>query len=650
MNETLKKQLDAFACSIRTLSMDAIQAAKSGHPGLPLGCAELGALLFSLVLKHDPENPGWENRDRFVLSAGHGSMFLYSLLHLTGYDLPLEDVKRFRQSNSLTPGHPEFGHTAGVETTTGPLGAGFSNAVGMAIAESVLAAKFNKGSNTPVDHYTWSLAGDGCMMEGVTQEAASLAGHLKLGKLIVFYDSNKITIEGNTDLAFTEDVAARFSAYGWQILKCSGYDYDAMLENIQKAKDETNRPSLIVLETKIGKGAPTKAGSHEVHGAPLGADEIKAFRKENGIDENEAFFIHPEVAPFIKERKAEWTKQRQQWNSDFEKWSSANKDLHKEWDSWYSGNFDVKFPEFKTGDSIATRSASGQVLQTVADTFPSLIGGSADLAPSNNTNMKGKGDYSADDRLGRNMHFGIREHAMGGIANGMLIHGGLRTYCATFLVFSDYMRAPVRLASLMNIPQIFVFTHDSIFVGEDGPTHQPIEHVESLRIIPGMLVLRPGDAQETAEAWKFLLNEKKRAGVILLTRQNLEVFEKSDKNWKDNIKKGAYIVQDGGSDPDTVVFATGSEVNMAIKAASMTDKKVRIISVLSRELFFSDTKYVDQLVPAKCRKVSVEAGVTTGWGRYTDEQFGIDRFGLCGPAEEVAEALGFTAKKLAAIL
>lgn len=644
-------QLENMANSIRCLSMDAIQKAGSGHPGLPLGCADLGALVYGEIMKHDPAHPDWINRDRFVLSAGHGSMLLYSLLHITGYNIPLEDIKNFRQFGSLTPGHPEYGFTPGVETTTGPLGAGISNAVGMAIAETHLAARFNSENEKIIDHFTYVLAGDGCFMEGVASEAASLAGHLKLGKLIVFYDSNRITIEGSTDLAFTEDVLKRFEAYGWQTLTGNAYDYQLINSLVETAREDTQRPTLIKLDSVIGYGAPNKAGTHSVHGTPLGSDEIKAARKHMGTPD-EDFYINPEVKDFIREKQGGWAGVYDEWKVLFSRWEENNPDKKELWKTYFSplDTESLEMPVFETGTALATRKASGAVLQSIAAGVPNFTGGSADLSPSNNTYLEKKGDYSPLDRLGRNFHFGVREHGMGGIVNGMMVHGGLRTYCATFLVFSDYMRPAIRLASLMEIPQIFVFTHDSIFVGEDGPTHQPIEHVESLRLIPNLLVLRPGDPEETCEAWRLALSQKDRPCVILLTRQNLPVFTKPA-SWKEDIKKGSYIAYDCESEPETVIITTGSEVSLSIEAAKQSGKKVRVLSVLSRELFLEmDKEERKTLIPEKAKVVATEAGVTSGWKGLADQVLGIDRFGISAPADIVADKLGFTLEKLIQML
>ncbi|WP_319415900.1 transketolase [Marispirochaeta aestuarii] len=648
--------LKAVALSVRALSMDGVQKANSGHPGLPMGCAELGALLYGEVLKHNPADSGWFDRDRFVLSAGHGSMFLYSLLHLSGYKLPLEELKKFRQLGSKTPGHPEYGWTDGVETTTGPLGAGFSNAVGMAIAESMLAAKFNTSEHKVVDHYTYALSGDGCMMEGITSEAASLAGHLGLGRLIVFYDSNKISIEGNTDITFTESVADRYRAYNWQVLEGDMYDFAGMAGLIEKAKAEGGKPSLIILKSVIGKGSPNKAGSHDVHGAPLGTDEVKATRKNLGIPEDAEFYIDPKAVEYFKSRKADFQDAQDEWQAVFDAWAKATPELKKEWDQWMAGTPDlsgIKWPEYKVGDSAATRSASGSAMKAIAAALGNFMGGSADLEPSNKTGL-GQGDYSRENCSGRTLRFGVREHAMGGIANGIALHGGLRTFCATFLVFADYMRPPIRLANLMKLPVTYVFTHDSIYVGEDGPTHQPVEHLESLRIIPGMTVLRPGDGEETNVAWEMALEKTDGPVALALTRQNLSVYQKADKDWQKTMRKGAYIVKEVDGTPDVVLVATGSEVNLALKAADMSGKKVRVVSMPSRETFLKqDAAFRKAILPEGVKTVVAETGIVNGWegiASNADSVLCMRSFGESGPAGDVEKYFGFVPENLAKLL
>ncbi len=646
--------ISAVANSVRSLAIDAVEKAKSGHPGLPMGCAELGAVVYGELLSHWPQDPHWTNRDRFVLSAGHGCMLLYSLLHLSGYDLSLDDIRNFRQLGSRTPGHPEWGHTPGVEATGGPLGQGISNAVGMAIAERILASKFNTASRSIVDHYTYVLASDGDMMEGVASEACSLAGHLGLGKLIAFYDSNRITIEGSTDLAFSENVLTRFEGYGWQTLSGDMYDVPGIMSLVEQAKKETARPTVIQLKSIIGKGAPTRAGTAKVHGEALGPEESAGAKKAIGVPDGCSFYVFPEATAYFKDKQPGWKKRYEDWKKSFEAWRSENPALAKEWDAWHSGS--VTLPAeplvaFKQGESLATRAASGQVLNALAKVMPNLIGGSADLAPSNNTNLKDMGDFGKANPKGRNFHFGIREHGMGAICNGIMYHGGLRPFCATFLVFSDYMRGAVRIAAISKLPVIYLFTHDSVFVGEDGPTHEPVEHLAALRAIPNLVVLRPADSEETELAWRMAVERRDGPTVLALTRQGLPVFAKADAQWRSTIRKGAYIAKDCDGTPDTVIVATGSEVSAALQAAAaLTDRKVRVVSMISRALF--DAQPMDfqrSLVPASAKKVVFEAGVSFGWKGVADDStlvVGIDRFGESAPYQKVAEHLGITAANL----
>lgn len=654
------KAVDAVARSVRTLTIDAVQAANSGHPGMPMGMAELGALLYGEVMQHNPADPSWANRDRFVLSAGHGSLFLYSLLHMAGYELSLEEIKQFRQVGSKTPGHPEYGHTVGVETTTGPLGQGFANAVGMAIAERMLAARFNTDDHVIVDHYTYALSGDGCLMEGITSEASSLAGHLGLGKLIVFYDSNRISIEGSTTLAFTEDVASRYKAYGWQVLTGDAYDPDSIRALVAQARAETGRPTIIILESEIGRGSPNKAGSHSVHGAALGDEEVAATKKAIGVDPNEMFFIDPAATTFFKSREKELAAAQAAWQKTFDAWSAANPGLLAQWKEAVDGEYrevlkDIGLPQYSVGDGVATRKASGAALQAIASVLAGVVGGSADLAPSNNTALPEYGDFTRDNPAGRTLHFGVRELAMSAIGNGMALHGGLRPFVATFLVFSDYLRPALRLSALMQTPLIYVLTHDSFFVGEDGPTHQPIEHLAAMRAIPRLRVVRPADAEETGEAWIMAL-EHQGPTVLALTRQNLPVLDKADGDWKQNMRRGAYIVQEAssGGRPELVVVATGSEVSLAVEAVAKSGRNVRVISMPSRELFEAqDPAYRSALLPEGVPVVAAEAGVAQGWEALTgtpDRVFSIERFGESGPGSAVAEALGFTADDLAKML
>ena len=630
---------DAIALSVRSLAMDAVQAANSGHPGLPMGLAELGALLYGEILDYSVDEPHWADRDRCVLSAGHGSMLLYALLHLAGYSLPLEQIKRFRQVGSITPGHPERGLTEGVEVTTGPLGQGISNAVGMAIAERFLAARFNTSEHTIVDHYTYVIASDGDMMEGVASEAASLAGHLGLGKLIVFYDDNKISIEGRTNLSFSEDVAARFRAYKWHTLSGDAYNLDAIRSLVSQAQQEQGRPTLIRLTSIIGKGSPNKADSAAVHGAALGAEEVLETRRELGLGDDDAFFIDPRARKWFERRRAEQQERCARWHRTFAAWSKANPELRPLWDDFHAAaqTKRIESPAYKVGDALATRVASGAMLQAVAAALPNLIGGSADLAPSNNTAMPDYGDFSADNPGGRTLHFGVREHGMGAICNGIAAHGGLQPFCATFLVFTDYMRPSIRLAALMGLPVIYVMTHDSIYLGEDGPTHQPIEHYAALRAIPNTQVLRPGDAEETTEAWKIALETNSGPTLLLLTRQKLKVYAKPA-DWRAQIRSGAYIVHEAAGAPQTppeiVVLASGSEVNLALEACARSTKRVRVVSVPSRETFLRQPRQRQQsLVPPGARTLVVEAGVAQGWEHFVDDRadlMALSDFGASG--------------------
>ncbi|MBN2738783.1 MAG: transketolase [Spirochaetales bacterium] len=645
--------LNKIAKSVRILSMDGVQKANSGHPGLPLGCAEIGSLLYASIMNYYPQEPQWINRDRFVLSAGHGSMLLYSLLHLSGFDVSLDDLKKFRQLGSKTAGHPEYTFIPGIETTTGPLGQGIANGVGMAMAAAHFASVFNTSAEKIIDHYVYILAGDGCMMEGVASEASSLAGHLKLENLVLFYDSNEITIEGNTSLAFTEDVAARYKAYGWHVQQVDAYDLDGIAKAVETAKQIKGQPSLIVLKSVIAKGAGKMEGSHDAHGAPLGAEIIREAKKNMGVDPDKDFYIFPEASEFFKSMMQEREQAFKGWQIKFESWRKNNPDKAELWDSYFSvpDLSHCQFPAYEVGSKVATRAAGGQVLNAVAKVYPSLMGGSADLAPSNKTDLKGEKSFSAKDYSGRNFHFGVREHAMGAICNGMSLFGGIRPYCSTFLIFSDYYRPAIRLASLMKQPVINILTHDSIFVGEDGPTHQPIEQISSLRMIPGVTVLRPADAQETVEAWKIIVNHTNGPVCLMLTRQNLEVFPKKHPDWEDDIKKGAYIVVDSQGEPDLVVVATGSEVNLAREAMkSFEGKKIRLVSMISRELFMkAGSAFVEKILPKNAAKIAVEAGISYGWGDLVgngNRVLGIDRFGESGPAEEVAEHLGLTSENL----
>ena len=654
-----KKGVEAVALSIRSLSMDAIQKANSGHPGLPLGAAEAAAVLYGEVMKHNPANSKWADRDRFVLSAGHGSMLLYSILHLSGYDVTMDDIKNFRQVGSRCPGHPEFGDTDGVECTGGPLGQGVSMAVGMAIAESMLAAKFNTPKHTIVDHYTYSLVGEGCLQEGVASEACSLAGNLKLGKLIVFYDQNKISIDGCTDITFTDDIAKRYEAYGWQVLKGDMYDVEGIVKLVNEAKANKDQPSLIMLKSVIGKGAP-KQNTADVHGAPLGAEGIIEAKKTLGLPTDKDFYVVPEAYKYFEDKKACFAKAEADWNAEFDAWAKENPELKKLWDAYHSDavtDESVKDVEYKVGDACATRDASGKALNVIAARYANLVGGSADLMGPNKTAFKAtdNGTFSPANRAGRTIEYGIREFAMSAVCAGISLHGGLRPFCATFLVFADYLRPSLRVVSLMKQPVIYVFTHDSIYVGEDGPTHQPIETMCSLRSIPGVQAIRPGDPEESMQAWNMAYASKDHPVCMAFTRQALAVYEKADKNWKANMaEKGAYVVQEGSDTPDITILASGSEVNMALKAASLTSgKTIRVVSVPDLKKFSNLCCCEQEKIIGKAKRVvCTEAGVSTEWLQFAKKEdcFCIDRFGTSGPANKVAEYLGFTAEKLADLL
>ena len=654
-----KKGIEAVALSIRSLSMDAIQKANSGHPGLPLGAAEAAAVLYGEVMKHNPANSKWADRDRFVLSAGHGSMLLYSILHLAGYDVTMDDIKNFRQVGARCPGHPEYGDTDGVECTGGPLGQGVSMAVGMAVAESMLAAKFNTPKHTIVDHYTYSLVGEGCLQEGVASEACSLAGNLKLGKLIVFYDENKISIDGCTDITFTDDIAKRYEAYGWQVLRGDMYDVEGIAKLVAEAKACGDKPSLIMLKSVIGKGAP-KQNTADVHGAPLGAEGIIEAKKNLGLPTDKDFYVVPEAYKFFEDKKAEFAKLESDWNATFAEWAKENPDLAKLWDAYHSDKVTdetIKDVEYKVGDACATRDASGKALNVIAARFANLVGGSADLMGPNKTAFKAtdNGTFSPANRAGRTIEYGIREFAMSAVCAGISLHGGLRPFCATFLVFADYLRPSLRVVSLMKQPVIYVFTHDSIYVGEDGPTHQPIETMCSLRSIPGVQAIRPGDPEESMQAWNMAYASKDHPVCMAFTRQALAVYEKADKNWKENMAtKGAYVVQEGSATPDVTILASGSEVNMALKAASLVSgKTIRVVSVPDLGKFSKLCECEQKAIIGDAKRVvCTEAGVSTEWLQFAKKEdcFCIDRFGTSGPANKVAEYLGFTAEKLAEVL
>ncbi len=644
---------------VRGLSADAVEAAGSGHPGMPMGCAEIGALLYGRILKHDPDHPEWPDRDRFVLSAGHGSMLLYSLLHLSGYDLSLKEIKNFRQWGSKTPGHPEVELTEGVETTTGPLGQGFANAVGMALAERIMADKYNTEDKKIIDHYTYSLAGDGCMMEGLTSEAASLAGHLGLGKLITIYDDNNISIAGSTELAFTESVADRFKAFGWHVIEnVDGHKVKEVEKAIKEAKSVPDKPSMIMAQTHIAYGAPNLQDTSAAHGAPLGEDEIKAAKKKLGLPEDEKFYISEEVKDYFKEKKEDFSHKYRKWKQKFDLWSENNPELRKKWDQARNlelpKDLEDKINDLEIETPIATRKASGAVLKSIADRVDYLVGGSADLAPSTKTYLEKYEEIQKGKYGGRNLRFGVREHAMGSVVNGMTLHQGLRVFNATFLVFSDYMRPSIRLAALMEQPVIYVFTHDSIAIGEDGPTHQPVEHVESLRLIPNLKVIRPADEQEVKKAWLTAMKNTEGPTALIFTRQNLPHIKKERS--LNNFFKGAYIVRKAGDDPEVVLLASGSEVSLAAEVAEHLEeegKQTRIVSVPDRDEFLSrSSQYQQKILGAEDNfRVVLEAGVKDGWYQILGNRnhvVSVDQFGSSAPGAKVYEEYGFKAQKIAA--
>ena len=648
--------------TIRMLSVDGVQKANSGHPGMPMGAAAMAYVLWTRFLRHNPQNPAWADRDRFVLSAGHGSMLLYSLLHLSGYDLSLEALQNFRQWGSKTPGHPEHGLTPGVETTAGPLGQGFANGVGMALAERYLAERFNRPGHHIVHHFTYGIISDGDLMEGISHEAASLAGHLGLGKLIYFYDDNHISIEGDTDIAFTENRTGRFVAYGWHVQRVDdGNDLEALEQALNAAREETRRPSLIAVRTHIGYGSPNKQDTAGVHGEPLGPEEIKLTKDNLKWPREPSFLVPDEVSAHFRQAVDEGRKLQKAWQAAFEAYRENFQEQAAEWDRWITGRlpdgWENDIPVFEPDENgLATRVASGTVLNAVAPKIANLIGGSADLAPSTKTLLSGEADYQATNYAGRNLRFGVREHAMGGILNGMALHRGLIPYGATFLVFSDYMRPAIRLAALTELKVIYVFTHDSIGVGEDGPTHQPIEHLASLRAIPGLTVIRPCDANETAEAWRAAINHRSGPVALALSRQNLPTLDRKSKYASaEGLRQGAYILSEAtGHKPDVVLIASGSEVHIALEAATKIQAKgpsVQVVSMPSWELFEAQpAEYRHRVLPPEIKvKIAVEAGSALGWHRYVGEFghiFALDHFGASAPSKILYEKFGLTADRI----
>ncbi|MDA8174995.1 MAG: transketolase [Nitrospiraceae bacterium] len=648
--------------AIRMLAVDAVEKAKSGHPGMPLGDAAMAYVLWTKALRHDPKNPAWANRDRFVLSAGHGSMLLYSLLHLTGYGISLSDIKDFRQWASKTPGHPEHCPECGIETTTGPLGQGFATGVGMAMAEKYLEKLFNKPGFPVVNYRVFGILSDGDMMEGVQSEAASVAGHLGLGNIVYLYSDNRITIEGKTDIAFTEDVAKRFEAYGWHVQKTNGYDLGGIEKAVKNAVNEKNRPSLIIARTMLAYGCPTLQGNPEAHGSPLGEKEIELLKKSCGWPTGKKFYVPRDVYSHMKKSAAKGTQAAAGWRQMMKRYAKRHPAQYELWQRLSAGKllpegFEKDIPEFKPdAGAMATRSASGKVLNAIATRMPNLLGGSADLAPSNNTYLKGQDDF-LPGKPGRNIHFGVREHAMGAISNGMALSGMLVPYCGTFLVFSDFTKPSIRLSALMNTHVIYIFTHDSIGLGEDGPTHQPIEHLAALRAIPGLTVIRPADANETAQAWKLAL-EKNGPTCLILSREGLPVIDRNAKGFTpaSGIERGGYVLLDCKGAPDIILIGSGAQVHLCVKAAQLLGEKgvkAKVVNMASFDLFESQTKaYKDKVLPASVSKrLFVEAGSPLGLHRYAGDKgevLAMERFGASAPGKVVLEKFGFTPENVAA--
>jgi transketolase len=647
--------------TVRVLAMDAVQKANSGHPGMPMGAAPMGHVLWAKAMNYNPRNAKWANRDRFILSAGHGCLLQYTYLYLTGYDITLDDLKNFRQLHSKTPGHPEYGLLDGIEITTGPLGQGFANGVGFAIVQRHLAARFNKPDFPLFTYHIYAICSDGDIMEGVTAEAASLAGHLQLGNLIYLYDDNHISIEGNTALAFNEDVTKRFEAYGWHVQEITdGNDVDALLHAIERAKKEIQKPSLIKIRTHIAYGSPNKVDTAEAHGSPLGEDEIRLAKINLGFDPDQYFAVDQEVLTYYREAGARGKQKEDKWTELFNDYREKYPELAAAYEQLNSGNLPAEWkqylPVFKAGEKIATRKASGDTLNALAAHIPHLMGGSADLSPSTNTNLQDFESFSSADYLGRNFHFGIREHAMGAIINGMAVTHGIIAYGATFLIFSEYMRPPIRLAAIMKIRSIFIFTHDSIGLGEDGTTHQPVEQLISLRAIPNLVVIRPADANETAQAWQVALEHQQGPVCLILTRQGVPVIDQEKYTKANDLQKGAYILSDCPHDPQLLLIATGSEVDLALQTQQILKAdgiESRVISMPSWELFEAQGKdYKEKIFPSSLKKrIAIEAGSTLGWHKYvTDEGLviGIDHFGESAPAADLFKAFGFTADSISA--
>jgi transketolase len=641
--------------TIRFLAIDGVQAANSGHPGMPMGMAPAAYVLWTRQMRHNPANPKWLNRDRFVLSAGHGSMLLYSMLHLCGYNISLDDLKNFRQWSSKTPGHPEYEPDYGIEVTTGPLGQGISNAVGMAIAQKYLAKVFNREGFPIIDYKIFTIAGDGCMQEGVASEASSLAGHLGLDNLIIIYDDNHITIDGSTNLSFSEDVAMRYKAYGWNVIVVDGdgNDLAAIEKAIKKAKKSTGKPTIIKLRSHIAFGSPNKQDTADAHGSPLGADEIKLIKQKFGWDPEKSFYVPEDVKQFMLQTAQAGKKAQAKWEKLFKQYAQSYPDLAKQFEDWSAGkiniNMDENMPKFEAGSGLATRQASGKVLNALMPKLPFMLGGSADLTPSNNTWFDGAKDFQKSSPEGRYLRFGVREHSMGAILNGISVSGMLRAYGATFLVFSDYMRGAIRVAALSKYPSIFVFTHDSIGLGEDGPTHQPVEHVAALRAIPNLLVFRPADANETAQAWKFILGYKAGPVAICLTRQAVKTIDQQKYGSAANVSKGAYVLVKADN-PDVLLLATGSEVGIAVEGAEKLAAegiKAQVVSMPCWKLFEKqDKSYQDSVLPPNVRaRVGIEAGIEQGWCKWLGDKgifIGMSSFGASAPAKICYEKFGIT--------
>jgi transketolase len=645
--------IKAVATAVRTFSMDAVQRAGSGHPGQPMGCAELGATLYGEALNHFPQDPDWINRDRFVLSAGHGCLLQYALLHLCGYDLSVEDIRNFRRLGSKATGHPEYGVVPGVEVTTGPLGQGIANAVGMAITERMLASRFNS-KRAIIDYYTYCLVGDGDLMEGISYEAGSLAGHLGLGKLIVFYDSNGVTIEGSTGFSFTEDVRKRFLACEWQVFEGSAYDIPKIVRLIDSAKREASKPTLIIMKSIIAKGSINLAGSPKAHGSPLGEAEIRASKKAMGVPEESEFHVPREATEYLAGRRRSWEGKYRLWQETFELWSRENPGKFAEWQEFRHGpELDgLRLPHFEKGAQVPTRTAGGEMLKALAGRFANVVGGSADLSHSTSTNLEELYFFSAENPGGRSFRFGIREHAMAAIANGIAVSRLYKVFCSTYLVFSDYMRPSIRLAAMMKLPVVYVFTHDSILSGEDGPTHQPVEQLASLRAIPGLAVLRPGDAEETRVAWKMAISASGGPTALILSRQPLTVYDKADALWEETLLFGAYIVSDAAATPETVIIASGSEVNLALETKrSLAEPGVRVVSMMCRELFLKAPPALrEKIVPPGTRRIVIEAGVSLGWEGIAGDSgliVSVDSFGKSAPMKDLRIAYGLDPQAIA---